>query len=120
VIVGTPVMNLSAALSTPDGNLVVRLEDLAPNGTSYVITTGWLRASHRLGHQNPKALDPNRPYDFTIPMWPTDWNIKKGHYLRVTISSGDLQMIEPTAQKDSTMMVYAGKYGSSIDLPVQN
>jgi predicted acyl esterase len=114
-------MHLSAALSTPDGNLVVRLEDLAPNGASYVITTGWLRASHRLSHEHPTELEPNRPYDFTIPLWPTDWNIKAGHYLRVTISSGDLQMIEPSAQhKDSTVMVYAGKYGSTIDLPIQN
>jgi putative CocE/NonD family hydrolase len=119
VIVGTPVMHLSAALSTRDGNLVVRLEDLAPNGTSYVITTGWLRASHRLGHEHPVGLEPNRPYDFVIPLWPTDWNIKAGHYLRVTISSGDLQMIEPSPGPASTMMVYAGKYGSAIDLPVQ-
>jgi putative CocE/NonD family hydrolase len=120
VIVGTPVMNLSAALSAPDGNIVVRLEDLAPNGTSYVITTGWLRASHRLGHQHSVVLEPNRPYNFTIPLWPTDWNIKAGHYLRITISSGDLQMIEPDGKSGNTMMVYAGKYGSSIDIPFQD
>jgi uncharacterized protein len=120
LIAGTPVMNLSAALSTPDGNLVVRLEDLAPTGASYVITTGWLRASHRLSHQHPQALTPNQPYDFTIPLWPTDWNIKAGHFLRITVSSGDLQMIEPTGKSGSNVMVYAGKYGSSIDLPVQN
>jgi hypothetical protein len=119
VLVGTPVMHLTAALPAPDGNIVVRLEDLAPGGASYVITTGWLRASHRLSQEHPTALEPNRPYDFTIPMWPTDWNIKTGHFLRLTVSSGDLQMIEPIGQSNSMIMVYAGKFGSTIDLPFE-
>jgi putative CocE/NonD family hydrolase len=120
VIAGTPVAHLSAELSTTDGNIVVRLEDLAPNGTSYVITTGWLRASHRLGHEHPKLLKPHKTYNFDIPLWPIDWNLHAGHYLRITVSSGDLQMIEPTAEQGSQMIVYAGKGGSTIDVPIQN
>jgi len=120
VIAGTPIAHLRAALSTPDGNIVVRLEDLGPDGTSYVITTGWLRASHRLGHQHPAELTPNQIYDFTVPLWPTDWNIRAGHFLRVTVSGGDLQMIEPTAPANSTITVYAGKNGSTIDVPFQD
>jgi hypothetical protein len=120
VIVGTPIAHIRATLSAPDGNIVVRMEDVAPDGTSYVITTGWLRASHRLSHENPAQLTPNQLYDFTVPLWPTDWNIRAGHLLRVTVSGGDLQMIQPTWQPNSTMAVYAGKDGSTIDLPVQN
>jgi putative CocE/NonD family hydrolase len=118
IIVGTPVMHLRASLSTPDANIVVRLEDLGKDGTSYVITTGWLRASHRLGHQNPRKLTLNQTYDFTIPLWPTDWRIKAGHFLRITVSGGDLQMIEP-GESDATLTVYAGKGGSTIDIPFQ-
>jgi predicted acyl esterase len=120
VIVGTPVVNLTAALATSDGNLVVRMEDLAPDGTSYVITTGWLRASHRLSHERPEGLTPHQPYDFRISLWPTDWNIKAGHFLRISVSSGDLQMIKPSGQSDNTIMVYAGKYGTTADLPLPN
>jgi hypothetical protein len=120
VIVGTPIAHIRATLSAPDGNIVVRMEDVAPDGTSYVITTGWLRASHRLSHENPAQLTPNQLYDFTVPLWPTDWNIRAGHLLRVTVSGGDLQMIQPTWQPNSTMAVYAGKNGSTIDMPVQN
>jgi putative CocE/NonD family hydrolase len=118
VIAGTPVAHLRASLSTPDANIVVRLEDLAPDGTSYVITTGWLRASHRLGHQHPQKLKLNQIYDFTVPLWPIDWKIREGHFLRVTVSGGDLQMIEP-GESDTTMTVYAGKGGSSMDIPFQ-
>jgi hypothetical protein len=120
VLVGTPVTHLVADLSASDGNIVVRLEDVSPTGAAYVITSGWLRASHRLGHEHPEPLTPNKTYNFTIPMWPTDWRLQAGHFLRITVSSGDVQMIQPAGDPDSQMIVYAGKGGSTIDLPVQN
>jgi hypothetical protein len=120
IIAGTPVAHLRASLDRPDANLVVRLEDVGPDGKSYVITTGWLRASHRLSHEHPEELKPNQPYDFTIPLWPTDWNLRRDHILRITVSSGDAQMIEPTMPADSTLIVYAGKEGSTVDVPFQN
>ncbi|HZE66689.1 MAG TPA: CocE/NonD family hydrolase [Sporichthyaceae bacterium] len=120
VIVGTPVAHLRATLSAPDGNIVVRLEDVGPDRTSYVITTGWLRASHRLGHEHPLLLTPNQPYDFTVPLWPTDWNIRAGHFLRITVSSGDVQMIEPFGDSNDTMILYADLHGSTIDVPFRD
>jgi predicted acyl esterase len=65
VIAGEPAARVRAALSTGDGNLVVRLHDIAPDGTSFVITTGWLRASHRLrlsvSSGDLSAVEPNAP-----------------------------------------------------------
>jgi putative CocE/NonD family hydrolase len=119
VIAGEPVADLRAALSTADGNLVVRLEDVAADGSSSVVTTGWLRASHRLGHEHPVALQPGTPYDFTVPLWPTHWNVAAGHRLRVSVSSGDLATIEPNAPP-GTVSVLAGVGGSRLTLPVAN
>lgn len=118
VIAGEPVARVRAALSTADGNLVVRLQDVAPDGTSFVITTGWLRASHRQGHEHPVALVPGQTYDFAVSLWPTHWKVAAGHRLRVSLSSGDLSAIEPNAPP-GTVTVLAGAGGSTIDLPVR-
>jgi hypothetical protein len=97
VVAGEPVLRLRASLSAPDGNLVARLEDVAPDGASAVITTGWLRASHRLGHEHPVAV---------------------GHRLRLSLSSGDVQTIEPNAPP-GTVSVSTGTGGSMLQLPVR-
>lgn len=117
VVAGSPVAHLSAALSAEDGNLVVRLEDVAPDGTSYVVTTGWLRASHRAGLERTVALTPGRTYAYDVKMWPTHWRLRAGHLLRVSVSSGDLAMIEPSAPAGTVTVVTGGTDGSSVDVP---
>jgi putative CocE/NonD family hydrolase len=120
VIAGAPVAHIKAAFSTPDGVLVVRLEDVGPDGTSTVITTGWLRASHRFGHNTAVPVSPGQPADYTVELWPTHWRLLSGHSFRITISSGDLQHIEPVAPPGSTVTIFAGKDGSTFDMPFYN
>ena len=118
VIAGAPVAHIKAAFSTPEGVLVVRLEDVAPDGTSTVITTGWLRASHRLGHGSAVPVSPGQPTNYTVELWPTHWRLAAGHAFRITISSGDVQHIEPVAPPGSTVTIFAGKDGSTFDMPI--
>jgi putative CocE/NonD family hydrolase len=117
VIAGSPVAHLAVAFEAPDGNLVVRLEDVGPDGTSQVITTGWLRASHREGHERTVAPTPRRAYDYDVPLWPTHWRLRAMHLLRVTVSSGDLAMIEPNAPPGNVFVLTGSTDGSSIDIP---
>jgi putative CocE/NonD family hydrolase len=118
VIAGEPRAHLRAALSTTDGNIVVRLHDVAPDGTSFVITTGWLRASHRTGHEQPALLTPGQPYDFEVALWPTHWRVAAGHRLRVSVSSGDVATVEPNAPP-GTVTVLAGAGGPTVDVPLR-
>jgi putative CocE/NonD family hydrolase len=117
IIAGAPVAHLRASFTTPDGVLVVRVEDVGPDGTSTVITSGWLRATHRLGDSTYAPVVPGAVNDYTVDLLPTDWRLRTGHAFRITISSGDLQMIEPVAAPGSTVTIYAGKDGSTIDIP---
>jgi predicted acyl esterase len=66
ILVGAPVAHLRVARSASDGNLVVHLADLAPDGTSSIISSRWLRASHRLSHETPELLSPGRTYDVDV------------------------------------------------------
>ena len=117
VLAGAPVAHIRAAFSTRDGVLVVRLEDVDPAGNSTVITTGWLRASHRLGHSSSVPVTPGQAADYTVELWPTHWRLASGHSFRITISSGDLQHVEPVAEPGSTVTIYAGKDGSTFEMP---
>ena len=118
VIAGEPTGRIRAALSTTDGNLVVRLNDVAPDGTSYVITTGWLRASHQTGDAQPTPRVPNQVYDYRVALRPTHWTLAAGHRLRVSVSSGDLAKIEPNATL-GTVTVLSGEGGSTIEVPIE-
>jgi predicted acyl esterase len=117
VIAGAPLAHLRASLSASDGNLVVRLEDVAADGASAIITTGWLRASHRQSHEHPEALHPGQTYDYDVHLWPTHWRVAAGHHLRVSLSSGDVAAIEPNAPP-GTVTILTGTGGSVVELPV--
>lgn len=118
LILGAPVARIRAKFSETRGNLVVRLQDVSPDGISTVITTGWLNVQHRLGHQKIAEILPETVYTFRVELWPTHWRLRTGHILRITISSGDIQHIEPTAPAGSTVTVLGGDDGSTIDLPI--
>jgi len=118
VIAGAPVAHIKASFSAPDGVLVVRLEDVSPDGTSTVITSGWLKASKRLGPSSSVPVSPGHPGMYDIDLLPTHWRLAAGHAFRITISSGDLQTIEPYAPAGSTVTIFAGRDGSTFELPV--
>jgi putative CocE/NonD family hydrolase len=87
-------------LSLPEGgdcDVVAKLIDVGPNGAAQLITTGWLRAAHRVGADDPKPLDPNVPYELSIRLWATSYAIAPGHRLRLSISCSDFPHIWPSA-----------------------
>lgn len=116
-IAGAVTANIRAALSATDGNLVVRLMDVAPDGTSTLITTGYLKASHRLGHNQAVPVVPGKAETYRVQVWPTDWRLAQGHRLRVSVSSGDAPRIEPDAPL-GTVRILTGSGGSSVEVPV--
>lgn len=116
VVAGNPEVHLRIALSAADTNLVVHLEDIGPDGRAILMTSGWLRASFRESAANPAPLEPGRPYDITVQMWPTHWRVPAGHGLRLSITSGDLNSIEPNAPPGSvTLLVGDGR--STLTVP---
>jgi len=117
VVAGPTEVNLRAALSATDGNLVVRLMDVEPSGASIIVATGYLKASHRLGHTSLAEITPDKLYDFPVHIWATDWRFAGGHQLRLSVSSGDLPRIAPDAPP-GTVEVATGAGGTYADLSV--
>ena len=55
-LLGRPVLRLPVAIDAPTGNLVVRLEDVHPDGASHRASWGVLNLAHRDGNEAPKPM----------------------------------------------------------------
>lgn len=110
----------SDALAT---DFTAKLVDVYPNGDAYNVTDGILR----LAPDKLKKEDPNK---ISIELWPTSQLIKKGHRIRLEISSSNYPRFDrnpntgntiynETNTKIATQTVYHGKsYPSHILLPL--
>jgi uncharacterized protein len=117
-----------------DTDFVVKLSDVAPDGTSTLIQSGFLRASHRsvdarrsrtgrpFHHHDQEHLQPvqaGEPTDYRIEIWPTSKRFPSGHRLRIALYSADtanhlalLKPVENTVLGGSHLLLpVAGKSG---------
>ncbi len=89
-ITGTPIVELWASSDAEDTDFVARLVDVAPDGTAFNLCDGIARARYRDNHLAVGPGEPIvrlRPYMYRIELGPTSNLFKKGHKLRVDITS---------------------------------
>jgi len=69
-MVGTGAAHLFVAIDTDDTNLILRMWDEAPSGTRQLVTTGFLKASHRELDERSSEGDPYHPHTRAVPVEP--------------------------------------------------
>jgi hypothetical protein len=114
-LVGDPVALLELAADQPQALVAVRLSDVAPDGAVTRVTYGLLNLSHRDGHGEPAALEPERRYRVRVRLNEAGHRFAAGHRLRVAISSSYWPMAWP-APAAATLSLTAGD--SLIELPI--
>ncbi|GAB2956960.1 CocE/NonD family hydrolase [Nonomuraea fastidiosa] len=97
VLAGDITARVKAAFTAADGNIAVIAEDVAPDGTATRITQGWLKASHRFGHERAVPVRPGRTYELDVTTWPVHYRLAAGHRLRITVASDDYPEIDSDA-----------------------
>jgi predicted acyl esterase len=95
-IVGEPVVRLQLVADQRQAMVAVRLCDVAPDGTSALISYGLLNLAHRQGHSFPKPLVPGRFYEIAVRLKPIAQVVPKGHFLRLAISPAYWPMAWPS------------------------
>jgi putative CocE/NonD family hydrolase len=115
-ILGAPVAELLVAADRPVAFAVVRLCDLAPDGTSARITYGVLNLCQRDSRDEPRPLGPGRHYRVRVRLDHIGWTVPAGHRLRVAISTSYWPMLWP-APEIVTLTIVAG--ASRLELPVR-
>jgi putative CocE/NonD family hydrolase len=112
-VTGPLVLKLWVSSTSEDMDIFVTIRNIGPDGKDVCeigqhgqpvpcVTKGWLRASHREldaarslpfrpyhAHNQRLWLEPNKPVECDVEVWPTSMVFKKGHKLRVDIQPRD-------------------------------
>jgi len=88
-VTGPVTVKLWAASSARDTDFVVKLHDVWPGGFVQELCHGIVRARYRESYESPSLINAGEVYEYTIEVNPTSNLFKKGHRIRVDISSSD-------------------------------
>jgi putative CocE/NonD family hydrolase len=89
-VTGPVTLTLYASSSAPDTDFTAKLVDLDECGCfAQNLTDGIIRARVRESRHEPKLMTPGKVYEFTIDMWSTSNLFKRGHRIRLEVSSSN-------------------------------
>ncbi len=90
-VTGPIFVHLWAVSSAPDTDFVARLVDVHPDGYAQNLTDGIIRARYRdfASGAQPSLIEPGRAYEYTIDLWATSNLFKRGHRIRLDITSSN-------------------------------
>lgn len=88
-VTGPVTVRLWAVSSAADTDFVARLIDVHPDGSAYNLTDGIIRARFRNSSkgEKPSLIEPGKAYLYEIDLWSTSNVFKKGHRIRLDITS---------------------------------
>jgi putative CocE/NonD family hydrolase len=128
-LTGPAELRFWAITEASDMAFVGRLIDVAPDGTTRLITQGWLRASFRA--VDPDRSRPGAPYlpddhdtpvtiglttEYRMDIWDTGWTLAPGHRLRLWLSSSDLPTHEPLPEAGRNLIFHDAEHPSMLIL----
>jgi putative CocE/NonD family hydrolase len=116
-LLGFPEVTLALASDRPNALVAVRLCDVAPDGSSLLVTRGLLNLTHRESHERPVPLEPGRRYVVSVRLNAAGQVIPAGHRLRVGVSPTYWPHAWPSPEP-VTLTVFAGPE-SRLVLPVR-
>lgn len=132
-VTGHPSIELLVSSTQNDGNFVVYLEDVAPDGSVWYVTEALFRAIHRRIASEPapyktwevnhsykvadaEPLVPGQPASLAFDFFPISFLFKKGHAIRIAIAGADADQFAPLNPEPPTVTIH--RAGTRIVLPV--
>ena len=134
---GDPVADLSLATTTPDGEVVVYLEDVRPNGAVIYLTEGVLRLAYRKASSpgggalssdplhsyltaDAGPMTPGRSETIELGLSPIAVVFRKGDRIRVAVAGADAANLEriPSAGEETFTLRRGPGSPSFVELPV--
>ena len=88
-VTGPVTVTLYAASSARDTDFTAKLVDVEPCGYARNLTDGIIRARYRQPRQPASLIQPHDVYEYTIDLWATSNVFKRGHSIRLEVSSSN-------------------------------
>ena len=88
-ILGHALLKLKVASDQPVASISVKICDVFPDGTSALVTRGFLNLTHRTSSTSPQPLVPNVFEDVDVELEATSWVFARGHKIRLSIAGAD-------------------------------
>jgi putative CocE/NonD family hydrolase len=93
-VVGPVTARIWAVTDAPDTDWLVKLTDVAPDGSVMRLAEGMVRARYRDSQARPSLLEPGRPYPFDIDVGPVGDRFRTGHRIRVEVASASFPQFD--------------------------
>ena len=117
-ILGSPKAVLFVSSSVEVITFVARLCDVAPDGSSALVTKGVLNATHRSSHRDPAPLVPGQVFPLEIELDATSWVFAPGHRIRLSVANADFPNTWPAPQRATSFIHFGAERPSRLVLPV--
>ena len=133
-VTGHPVVTLWLSSSTGDADVIVLLEEVDPDGVSFYVSEGVLRASHRALAEAPwdnlglpfqrsfaedvEPLPDGAPGELVMDLLPTSTIFNAGNRIRIAIMGADADNIELPAEAPTIGVHRTSVHPSRLVLPV--
>jgi uncharacterized protein len=113
-VTGPVRVELFASSSTADTDFTSKMVDVGPDGFAQNLTEGILRARYRESEERPVFMTPGQIYKFTLDLWSTSNIFRKGHRIRLEISSSNFPRF------DRNLNTGADNISGSESIPATN
>jgi putative CocE/NonD family hydrolase len=104
-VTGPVSLELYAKSSAVDTDFTAKLVDVWPDGFAQNLTEGILRMRYRESQEAPRLLTPGEIYKFSVDLWATSNVFKKGHRVRLEISSSNFPRFDRNLNTGSTRYI---------------
>ncbi|WP_124269542.1 CocE/NonD family hydrolase [Streptomyces sp. ADI96-02] len=115
-ILGRPRVRLRVRMDAPRGQVIARLCDVAPDGSSTLVTRGALNLSARHGSERADDWIPGATEDIAFDLNGIGHTFPPGHRIRLAVSSAYWPWIWPQAGSAGFVLDAAGGF---VELPVR-
>lgn len=115
-ILGFPALSVRLAADQPTAQLVVRLCDVAPDGSSLLVSRGMLNLTHRNGHESVHPITQGTYQDVQVTLNAAGHSLLPGHRWRIALAPSYWPHAWP-APVAVTLMIDTS--GCMLSLPVR-
>ena len=117
-VLGVPDVVVHIEVDAPVAMLSVRLSDVAPDGTSALVSAGVLNLTHRRSHSTPEPMPPGEVAEVRVALRTAGYRWLAGHRLRVAISSSLWPVLWPSPYPATFRLHRGAATPSRLELPV--